>query len=107
MVGRKSNRRRMLGQVMQPKRLRMPDQLAENPMPLWIGTDALDLLFGETDSEKSRDLAVLSDDAHRGVLRIDERGGRLHDPSEDGLELEASSHCQNNLEQTPDPIPRR
>src|SRR5512132_1259573 len=105
MVGRKAERRRMPGQIVQPQRFRMPDQLAEDPAAPGIGTDALDLLLGDTHGEEPGDLVVLTDDAHRGVPRIDEGYRGLHDPVEDGLELEASAHGPNCLEQAPPPPP--
>src|SRR4029450_3509019 len=107
MVGRKAERRRMPGQIVQPQRFRMPDQLSEDPAALGIGTDALDLLCGDTHGEEPGDLVVLTDDAHRGVPRIDEGVRGLYDPVENGLQLQASAHGQNCLEQAPDPIPRR
>src|SRR5262245_4565191 len=97
----------MLGQIMQPKRFWVPDQLAEDSPAIGIGTDALDLLVGETDREEPGDLVVLTDAAHRGVPRIDERSGGLDDPVEYRLELQASSDGQNSLKQTLNPIPRR
>ena len=45
----------MIGELSQPERRRMPDQLSENAVPTGQGSDPLPLLGVDTDREELRE----------------------------------------------------
>jgi len=68
MVRRESERSRVFGQILQPDRLGVVDQQAEDAVALGVRADRGDLLVGDTaGDEPDQPFAVVTDDTEGAV----------------------------------------
>jgi hypothetical protein len=95
----------VLCDIRHPQRLRMPDQLAEQPHPGRIRPDRLDLGLAQPDGDEPLQvLPAAVDDAEGPVARGDQLGRRLDDRGQHLVQLQAAGHRQHALQQLLDPV---
>jgi hypothetical protein len=66
--------------------------------------DLPDLLLAHPDRDELRELLVLADHAERPVPRLNQLRGRLDDPPQHGLQLQARADRDDRLQQGPGPV---
>ena len=89
MVRRKADRARVVGDVVEAKRLRVVDQGAEDPAAVrQVADEGLGLLVDPRDDELLQSTAALIDHSERRVLGSGQLGRGLHDLLENRVEGE-------------------
>ncbi|GGX79646.1 hypothetical protein GCM10010358_37300 [Streptomyces minutiscleroticus] len=95
----------MLGQLRQPERFGVADQLAQDAVSLGEVPDAGDLLLADAYGVEGRQpLAVRADHAERGVLRLDQYRRGFHDAVQRLLKVEFPADGQHRLQQAVHPV---
>ncbi len=98
--GREPERRRVLGQLVEAQRPRVPDELPEHAVALGQAADLVGQVVVDAHDEKlGKSFAVIADDTERAVLRVDQRGGDLGDAAQDRLQVQVAPDSQDSLEQ--------
>ena len=88
-VAGESDRARVLGDLVQPQRLRVPDQHAEDAAPArQLADRRVGLGVDPRGEEALQPVARTIDDAERRVAGVRELGGCFHEPLQEGVERE-------------------
>jgi hypothetical protein len=95
---------RMRGQVGQAYRGGFLDQQAEDAVAGGPMADRGDLLLGHAHGDEPGQPVALPDHPEGAVSRVDQGRGRLHDPPQDGLELEITLDRDDRLQQRVHPV---
>ena len=96
----------MFCEVVQPERLRIFDQDAENPMTSRQGADLGDRLLIDPDRDELGQCVAVADDTERGVPGVDEFRGRFHDSLQHRLQVESAADGHDGVQQAMQPIAR-
>lgn len=96
----------MIGELRQPERRRMPDQLSENAVPTGQGSDPLALLGVDADREELREPVLVADHSQRAVPGVHQLDSSLHDSTQYLGEVQFPPDRENCLEQTVQAVPR-
>ncbi|SCE19657.1 hypothetical protein GA0115234_106835 [Streptomyces sp. DvalAA-43] len=89
----------MLGEFHQPQRLGVPDQLAEDAVPLGEGTDGLTLLPRHAHRQELCEPGFLTDRSQSPVLGVHHHNRGLDDPTQHLGQIKASAHRHDGIQQ--------
>ncbi len=103
MVRREAVRRRVLGDVVQPQRVRLVDDQAEQPVAGRQVADLQDLLLADpVVHEGPQPLAGTgAEHAQGGVPRTDQLAAHADDPGQHAVEAEVGADADDGVEQQP------
>ena len=105
-VGREPHRRLVGAEVGHPQRARVDDQLPEQALALRQRADPLDGLRVHSHVQEPLDAARGAQHAERGVARLDEVDGRVHDAPQGRVEIEALGDGEHRVQEALCPVPR-
>src|SRR6266516_4370239 len=107
MAGREPKRRRVLGNLRQPQRPGVVNELAENSQSVRPVVDGRDLVLVQANRDELDKPLVLADHTERAVLRVHQADLGIHELLKHDLQVEVTAHRNDSPQQAAHAIASR